>query len=119
MGNLVTITVHKRKFELWPPCPEVESVAQNFIVVVNWNGNTDWDSITVRNFIKEDGSAFPIVGADPVLTLNPLNPVAWIEFQNPVFGKGFYCKYELVYQPNGGGDPYIVDPTMLLRPVGG
>ncbi len=117
MDNLVTITVHKRKFELWPPCPEVRSVAENFIVVVNWNFNSDWDSITVTNFKKEDGSAFPIVGADPVLT--PTNPIAWITFQHPVFGTGFYCKYDLVYQPSGGGAPYIVDPTMRIRPVGG
>jgi len=117
MGNLVTITVHGKKFELWPPCPEVQSVAEKFIVVVNWNFNMAWESITVANFIQEDGSAFPIEGADPVLT--PSNPVAWITFRNPVFGVGFYCKYDLIYQPSGGGDPYIIDPTLKLRPVGG
>ncbi len=71
----------------------------------------------MTNFIDENGSAFPIVGADPVLT--PANPVATISFQNPVFGRGFYCKYDLVYQPSGGGAPYIVDPTLKMRPVGG
>ncbi len=117
MDNLVTITVHTRRFELWPPCPEVRSVAESFIVVVNWNFNTDWDSITVTNFTDQYGAAFPIVGPDPVLT--PANPVAQIAFQRPVFGEGFYCKYDLVYQPSGGGAPCIVDPTLKMRPVGG
>ena len=121
MANLVTITVHKRKFEFRPPCPEVESVADDFIIVVNWNGSTDWDSITVTNFTHEDGSPFPIKGADPVLTHDPDNSVAWIQFQNPVFGEGFYCKYELIYIPKDGepGDEYTIDPTLRMRPVGG
>ncbi len=117
MGNLVRITVHPRRFEFSPPCPEVASVLEKFIVVVDWNNNADWLSITVTNFIKEDGTAFPIKGADPVLT--PANPVAMIDFQDPVFGAGFYCKYDLVYQPDGGGPPYVIDPTIRLRPVGG
>ena len=118
MGNMVTITVHTKKFALAPPCPEVKSVEENFIVCVNWNGNTDWDSITVTNFTHENGAPFPIVGPDPILT--PANPVAWIAFRNPVFGQGFYCKYDLIYMPQGGspGDEYIVDPTLRMRPVG-
>ncbi len=119
MGNLVTITVHKKKFEFRPPCPEVQSVAEDFIIVVDWKGNTDWDSIKVTNFTHENGSPFPIKGPDPVLTTD--NSVAWIQFQNPVFGVGFYCKYELVYMPKGGvpGDEYTIDPTLRMRPVGG
>ena len=115
MHNLLRIKVHPRKFEFAPPCPEVMAAIEYFFIAVDWNGNNDWDSITVRNFAREDGTSVPTV-AD--VTINRPDPVGRIEFTTPEFGAQFFCKYELVYQPAGGGAPYVIDPTLIIRPVG-
>jgi hypothetical protein len=117
--NLLRIDMHADKIELWPPCPDVVAAVEPLKIGIYWRDDPHtWESVTVGNFIDENGETVQFIGPNLVFLRTAGNVVKEIHFAE-LATQDLHVKYDLVCKRAGSAGTLTVDPTIRIRQLGG
>ena len=118
-GNLLRIDMHANKIDLWPPCPSVVAAVEPFKIAIYWNDDPAvWESVTVGNFVGEDGEPKTVIAENPVFLRTDGNVVRDFNFSY-LATEDQYVKYDLVFKRLDSEETLTVDPTIRIRKLTG